>query len=112
FWNLSVGDDEFSVVLSFGKTPAAITIPYHAITQFSDPATNFTLRFDRRGDDAPADNKKQQATDVKNNNPTAQKPIAEQEDMPLTDNPTTDNNNGDSNVISLADFRKNQQTSS
>ncbi len=46
FWNLVVTDKEFSVVLSFGKTPAAITIPYQSIVQFSDPAVNFMLRFD------------------------------------------------------------------
>ena len=38
FWDLKVQDDEFSVGLSFGGVPAALTVPYDALTGFADPA--------------------------------------------------------------------------
>lgn len=38
FWDLKVQDDAFSVGLSFGGVPAALTVPYDALTGFADPA--------------------------------------------------------------------------
>lgn len=45
FWELSVGDDAFSVGLSFNAVPAKLTIPFAAITAFVDPAVDFGLQF-------------------------------------------------------------------
>lgn len=45
FWDLKVGEDQFSVGLSFNQIPSTLVIPYAAITQFVDPAVDFGLQF-------------------------------------------------------------------
>ena len=55
FWDLNVREDGFSVGLSFNQIPAALDIPYSAITQFVDPAVDFGLQFQATvADMAPA----------------------------------------------------------
>ncbi|MDG6078892.1 hypothetical protein E3U23_06760 [Erythrobacter litoralis] len=55
FWDLNVREDGFSVGLSFNQIPAALDIPYAAITQFVDPAVDFGLQFQATvADMAPA----------------------------------------------------------
>ena len=44
FKNLTVYDDTFSVDLSFGGKETRLVIPFCAITAFSDPSVDFTLR--------------------------------------------------------------------
>ncbi len=45
FWDLEVGEELFSVGLSFNKVPAKLTVPFAAITAFVDPAVDFGLQF-------------------------------------------------------------------
>ena len=45
FWDLNVGDDGFSVGLTFNQVPAKLEIPFGAITAFVDPAVDFGLQF-------------------------------------------------------------------
>jgi hypothetical protein len=45
FWDLKVGDDEFSVALSFDKQVEKLTIPFAAIKSFADPSVEFALSF-------------------------------------------------------------------
>jgi hypothetical protein len=45
FWDLNVGEDTFSVGLSFNQIPAKLVIPFAAITAFVDPAVDFGLQF-------------------------------------------------------------------
>lgn len=45
FWDLHVGDDGFSVTLSFGDAPENLVIPYEAVTSFVDPSVKFGLQF-------------------------------------------------------------------
>lgn len=45
FWDLSVGEEQFSVGLSFNQVPAKLQVPYAAITAFVDPAVDFGLQF-------------------------------------------------------------------
>lgn len=45
FWDLTVGDDGFSVGLSFNQLPSKLDIPFAAITAFVDPAVDFGLQF-------------------------------------------------------------------
>ena len=117
FWNLTVRDKDFSVVLSFGKTPAAITIPYHAIIQFSDPAVNFMLRFDdREGRDEDALDAKEQHPQLKTKDLVPQqsndKFVDDKRQNRLEADKAESNkekNNAESNVVSLADFRNQQK---
>src|SRR3954451_10716155 len=45
FWDLEVGQDGFSVTLSFQKQPERLTIPFAAVRSFADPSVNFALEF-------------------------------------------------------------------
>ena len=51
FWDLSVGEDGFSVGLSFNQIPSKLVIPFSAITAFVDPAVDFGLQFQAAIDD-------------------------------------------------------------
>jgi hypothetical protein len=46
FDDLRTTDHGFSVKLYFGGVPAALAIPWAAVTQFADPSVRFGLRFD------------------------------------------------------------------
>lgn len=54
FWDLKVGDDHFSVGLSFNQTPSTLVIPYAAITAFVDPSVDFGLQFQVSDDETTA----------------------------------------------------------
>jgi uncharacterized protein len=45
FWGLEVGDEAFSVSLSFSGRLERLTIPLAAITTFADPSVKFGLQF-------------------------------------------------------------------
>ena len=45
FWDLKVDDEIFSVGLSFGGVPSTLTVPFAAVTDFVDPAVDFSLKF-------------------------------------------------------------------
>jgi hypothetical protein len=45
FWNLEVGEDGFSVGLSFGGVQETLVVPFAAITGFADPSCKFALQF-------------------------------------------------------------------
>jgi uncharacterized protein len=46
FWELEVGEEAFSVTLSFHGRPERLAIPFAALTSFADPAVNFGLKFE------------------------------------------------------------------
>ena len=45
YWDLEVGEDAFSIGLSFSSVPRYLTIPYAAVVSFVDPPAEFGLRF-------------------------------------------------------------------
>jgi len=45
FWDLKVEDDAFSVGRAFGGVPATLRVPFAAVTDFVDPAVDFSLKF-------------------------------------------------------------------
>ncbi|HYI43656.1 MAG TPA: ClpXP protease specificity-enhancing factor SspB [Sphingomicrobium sp.] len=45
FWDLKVESDAFSVGLSFGGVPSTLRVPFAAVTDFVDPAVDFSLKF-------------------------------------------------------------------
>ncbi len=45
FWGLEVGEERFSVTLSFDRVHERLTIPFAAITAFVDPSVQFGLQF-------------------------------------------------------------------
>jgi len=53
FENLQVEDDGFSVVLRFNRVPYRLSIPFDAITFFSDPSERMGLNFESEIDSTP-----------------------------------------------------------
>ena len=51
FWDLKVEQDTFSVGLSFGGVPSTLHVPFAAVTDFVDPAVDFSLKFQANGAD-------------------------------------------------------------
>ena len=51
--SLKVEDDEFSVGLSFGGVPTTLTVPFAAVTEFVDPAVDFSLKFQTNAPEPP-----------------------------------------------------------
>jgi len=49
FWDLKVEDDGFSVGLSFGGVASILVVPFAAVTDFVDPAVDFSLKFQANG---------------------------------------------------------------
>ncbi|MEO8142472.1 MAG: ClpXP protease specificity-enhancing factor SspB, partial [Sphingomicrobium sp.] len=49
FWDLKVEDDFFTVGLSFGGIPSTLVVPFAAVTDFVDPAVDFSLKFQANG---------------------------------------------------------------
>ncbi len=45
FYDLTVNDKKFSVMLSFNNVPEKLEIPLESITIFADPSVNFALQF-------------------------------------------------------------------
>ena len=45
FWDLTIHDDKFSVILSFNGKKKNISVPFNSITSFSDPSVGFSLQF-------------------------------------------------------------------
>lgn len=58
FWELKVGEDEFSVALSFGGTRETLTIPFMSVIDFSDPSVGFSLQFALEDDEDDEDSPK------------------------------------------------------
>lgn len=46
FWDLEVGEDQFSVTLSFNKKRERLTVPFVAVSAFADPTVQFGLKFE------------------------------------------------------------------
>ena len=53
FWDLTVGADQFEVSLNFSRKPERLTVPFDAITGFSDPSVPFGFKLEPRT--APAE---------------------------------------------------------
>jgi hypothetical protein len=45
YWDLEVGEDFFSVSLTFNKVPERLVIPFAAVKTFFDPSVKFGLQF-------------------------------------------------------------------
>ena len=45
FWDLKTSDDHFEVTLSFSGEKKNISVPFRAITTFTDPSVGFGLQF-------------------------------------------------------------------
>ena len=71
FWDLKVEKDAFSVGLSFGGVPATLRVPFAAVTDFVDPAVDFSLKFQANASESVHQDHEQAENDA---------PVAEAED--------------------------------
>lgn len=71
FWDLKVEEDGFSVGLSFGGVPATLRVPFAAVTDFVDPAVDFSLKFQANAADSPHETHEEAENDA---------PLAEADD--------------------------------
>ena len=85
YWDLHVASDHFTVGLSFGGVPATLRVPFAAVTDFVDPAVDFSLKFQADGADAEGH---------------------EQHDEPENDTPAVKPVEDGSNVVSVDFTRK------
>jgi hypothetical protein len=74
FWDLSVGEDSFTVGLSFGGVPATLHVPFAAVTQFHDPAVEFALTFQANAEEVPRDEHEQAGNDEPDDAPRVEAP--------------------------------------
>jgi uncharacterized protein len=99
FWDLDVGDEMFSVSLSFDKQVERLMIPFAAVKSFADPSVEFALAFAEPP--AAASNEPALATVVKpEGKPDVKpgaKPKAEREKPPAGES---------GQVVTLDSFRK------
>jgi hypothetical protein len=68
FWDLEVEEHQVSVTLQFSGVPQRITVPFAALSAFSDPAAEFGLRFQKleeelRHENSGQDNSGQDVSD-------------------------------------------------
>ena len=71
FWDLKVEEDAFSVGLSFGGVPASLRVPFAAVTDFVDPAVEFSLKFQANTDETAHEEHEEAENDA---------PVTESED--------------------------------
>jgi uncharacterized protein len=54
FWDLAVSAETFEVSLNFSRKPERLTVPFNAITGFTDPSVPFGFKLEPRlAEDAP-----------------------------------------------------------
>ena len=94
--SLVVEDEGFKISLSFNGKYEKLTVSYKAITSFSDPSINFSVRFttDYSEDDEQTEKNKESESNRANKNESA---IKKDEDVDLS-----------AKVVSLDAFRKNK----
>lgn len=70
FDHLEVGEEGFSVTLSFDNLPEPLYIPYESILSFMDPSVQFGLRFSIENEDESKGGKSGTKTKSKSNGKT------------------------------------------
>ncbi len=53
FWDLAVTQESFEVSLNFSRKPERLTVPFDAITGFTDPSVPFGFKLEPRHADEP-----------------------------------------------------------
>jgi hypothetical protein len=76
FYGLEVGDDLFTVTLSFNNQQERLTIPYNAITIFADPSVNFALQFQQADEAGEESGGAEQVAALEGPKPATGKPVA------------------------------------
>jgi hypothetical protein len=104
FWDLTVGEDDFEVGLTFDGIPERLHIPFRAVKAFVDPSVQFGLQFAVDGEEAPGT----EADDAETAKPAAE-PLSAHDPAPAIaapDEPAPAKEEGSAEVVRLDRFRK------
>ena len=106
FEDLNVMDDHFTVRLSFNQIPETLIIPFTAMTRFYDPSVSFGLIFDDFDGDDETLLEDMDTLDMLE--ALEEDVFIMRSEMQNTDTKNTPKIVGESEVVDLADFRKNK----
>jgi hypothetical protein len=96
YWGLKVKENHFEVTLTFRKIPAALAIPFAALTAFVDPGVQFGLQFQSESDE-----------EVRAGSVTTTLPVPEEAEIPAAESGTpVEKPAVPGEVVSLDSFRK------
>ena len=104
YWDLEVGENKFSVKLSFNGNQEKLSIGYDAITQFTDPSTDFSLQFTLQNEIVNDENFSENQSDEKlsiNIKGTKDENINK-----VSDNPIEPDDKKTGEIISFDQFKK------
>jgi len=104
YWDLEVGENKFSVKLSFNGKQEKLSIGYDAITQFTDPSTDFSLQFTLQNEIVNDENFSENQSDEKlsiNIKGTKDENINK-----VSDNPIEPDDKKTGEIISFDQFKK------
>ena len=104
YWDLEVGENKFSVKLSFNGKQEKLSIGYDAITQFTDPSTDFSLQFTSQNEIVNDENFSVNQSDAKQ--PKKIKETKDENENKISDNSIEPNDKKTGEVISFDQFKK------
>jgi hypothetical protein len=104
FWDLEVGEDAFSVTLTFNNVSERLYIPFEAIAAFADPSVRFGLQFDAGEEDEDGE----QASPEQASNYQGDGSSQSGGDAGSESGSDGGDSGGDDNVVTLDRFRKKQ----
>ena len=104
YWDLEVGDNKFSVKLSFNGKQEKLSIGYDAITQFTDPSTDFSLQFTSQDEIVNDETLSVNQSDAKL--PKEFKDTKDENENKISDNSIEPNDKKTGEVISFDQFKK------
>jgi uncharacterized protein len=96
FWSLELEEDRFAVTLRFGGKPQRVTVPWEALTAFSDPGGPFAIRLDGT----------EPASEEQTPDAPGGKPAGEEVTGPDTADPSPADRPGTGNLVDLDAFRR------
>ena len=119
FWDLAVSQDAFEVSLNFSRRPERLTIPFDAITGFTDPSVPFGFKLEPRVPEEKPEVQTAPAATLEPRQAAAPKPAARSEAKPAPERAAKPNAkpggdapdkdagaNGAAKVVSIDAFRK------
>ena len=104
YWDLEVGENKFSVKLSFNGKQEKLSIGYDAITQFTDPSTDFSLQFNSQDEIVNDENFSVNQSDAKL--PKKIKDKKDGNENKISDNSIEPDDKKTGEVISFDQFKK------
>ena len=104
YWDLEVGENKFSVKLSFNGKQEKLSIGYDAITQFTDPSTDFSLQFTLQNEIVNDENFSENQSDEKLS--INIKGTKDENKNKVSDNPIEPDDKKTGEIISFDQFKK------